>query len=158
VASSRLPNNRLEGNPVKIIGGIAALGVVTLLCGTALAADPPDLVGTWKSVPGTFASVRYGDGNPHHPDYDKPSYGAEGEVWSIVVEEQQGRAFAGKAMSPKGGAEQIVGVVSFDGQRLTIAASEGGLLGTISGNQIEFCYQDQEDGRAGVACYVAEKE
>lgn len=42
-------------------------------------------------------------------------------------------------MSPKGGEERIVGVVSFDGEHLTIAGDEAGMFGEIIGDKIEFC-------------------
>ena len=143
---------------MKAIRSIAALGAGMLVSGAALAADPPDLVGTWKAVPGTYASVRLGDDNDYHPQYKTPSFGAPEEAWSLVIETQNGRAFVGRAESPKGKGEPVVGVVSFDGTRLIMAADEAGLFGTIDGNQIEICYQDQEDDRSGVSCYVAQKQ
>lgn len=143
---------------MKVMTGIAALGAALLASGIAFAAEPPDLVGTWKALPGTYASVRLGGDNDYHPEFSSPDFGKPDEAWSIVVETQQGRAFSGKAVSPKGKSEAIVGVVSSDGKRLTMAANVAGLFGTIDGKQIEFCYQDQEGDRAGVACYVAERQ
>lgn len=143
---------------MKATSATAAAAAVMLVSGAALAADPPDLVGTWKSVPGTYASARVGDANDHHPEHRNPVFGSPDQVWSIVIDEQQGRAFHGKAVSPRGSEESVVGVISFDGQRLTMAGNEAGLFGTILGDQIEFCYQDHDDDLAGVACYVAEKQ
>jgi hypothetical protein len=143
---------------MKIISGFAALGAGLLAASLAMAADPPDLVGTWKATGESYASVRLGDDNDHHPEYAAPSYGAPGEAWSVVIKEQKGRAFSGSALSPKGGEERIVGVVSFDAEHLIIAGDEAGMFGEIIGDKIEFCFQDHEDDRAGVACYIAAKQ
>lgn len=143
---------------MKAIRAIASFGAGILVSGAALAADPPDLVGTWKAVPGSYASVRLGDDNDYHPEYKTPSFGGPDEAWSLIIESQKGRAFVGRAVSPAGKGEPVVGVVSFDGTRLIMAADEAGLFGTVDGNQIEICFQDQEDDRSGVSCYVAQKQ
>jgi hypothetical protein len=143
---------------MKAIRAIASFGAGILVSGVALAADPPDLVGTWKAVPGTYASVRLGDNNDYHPEYKTPNFGVPDEAWSLIIESQNGRAFVGRAESPAGKGEPVVGVVSFDGTRLIMAAEEAGLFGTVDGNQIEICFQDQEDDRSGVSCYVAQKQ
>jgi hypothetical protein len=143
---------------MKIISGIATLGAVLFVTSTAFAADPPDLVGTWKATGEAHASVRLGDGNEHHPEYDDPSFGTPEHAWTIVINEQKGRGFHGVAKSPKGGEEEIVGVVSFDAEHLIIAGDEAGLFGEVLGDKIEFCYQDHEDDRAAVACFIAAKQ
>lgn len=144
---------------MKLALALAALGAGVLAASTAFAADPPDLVGTWKATGESYASVRLGDDNDHHPEYATPSYGEPGDAWSMVIKEQKGRAFSGAAVSPKGAEERIVGVISFDGDHLIIAGDEAGLFGEVlEGNKIEFCFQDHEDDRAGVSCYVAAKQ
>jgi hypothetical protein len=143
---------------MRITSGLAAFGVGLIAASVAMAADPPDLVGTWKATGEAHASVRLGDGNEHHPEYDDPSFGAPEHAWAIVINEQKGRAFHGVAQSPKGIEEEIVGVVSFDAEHLLIAGDEAGLFGEVLGDKIEFCYQDHEDDRAGVACFIAAKQ
>lgn len=143
---------------MRIISGIAVFGAGMLAGSVALAADPPDLVGTWKATGEAHASVRLGDGNQHHPEYDDPSFGSPENAWTIVIAEQNGRAFHGVAKSPKGGEEPIVGVISFDAEHLLISGNEAGVFGEIIGDKIEFCYQDHDDDRAHVACFVAAKQ
>ncbi len=143
---------------MRIISGLAALGAGLFAASVAMAADPPDLVGTWKATGEAHASVRLGDGNEHHPEYEDPSFGAPEHAWAIVIKEQKGRAFHGVAQSPKGLEEEIVGVVSFDAEHLIMAGDEAGLFGEILGDKIEFCFQDHEDDRAGVACFIAAKQ
>jgi hypothetical protein len=142
---------------MKIINGLLAFGAGLLAASAAFAADPPDLVGTWKATE-DYASIRLGVANDHHPQYATPSIAKPGEAWSIVIEGQEGRAFHGLAKSPKGGEEPIVGVVSYDAEHILISGAEAGLFGEIIGDKIEFCYQDHEDDRASVACYLAAKE
>ena len=143
---------------MKLISGLTALGAGLLAASVAMAADPPDLVGTWKATGEAHASVRLGDDNDHTPEFTSPSFGTPQDAWTIVIAEQQGRGFHGVAKSPKGGEEQIVGVVSFDGEHLIMAGDEAGLFGEVLGDKIEFCYQDHEDDRAAVACFLAAKQ
>ncbi|HET7714529.1 MAG TPA: hypothetical protein VFK86_02775 [Bauldia sp.] len=143
---------------MRIIRRLAVLGAGLIAAQAAFAADPIDLVGTWKATGEAHASIRLGDDNAHHPEYDTPSVGAPADAWTIVIKEQQGRAFHGVAQSPKGGEEEIVGVLSFDGEHMLIAGDEAGLFGEVLGDKIEFCYQDHEEGRASVACFIAAKQ
>ncbi len=143
---------------MKIISGMAVFGAGLIAASVAMAAEPPDLVGTWKATGEAHASVRLGDGNDHHPDYDDPNFGSPEHAWTIVIAEQKGRAFHGVARSPKGGEEEIVGVVSFDAEHMIMSGEEAGLFGEIMGDKIEFCFQDHDDDRASVACFIAAKE
>jgi hypothetical protein len=124
----------------------------------ALAAETPDLVGTWKITGDMHASIRLGDANEHHPEYEDPSIGNPADAWSLVIETQEGRAFHGHAMSPKGAKEEIVGVLNHDSSRLMISGKDAALFGEVVGDQVEFCYMDHEGDRASVACFMAAKE
>jgi hypothetical protein len=143
---------------MKIISGFAALGAGLFAASVALAADPPDLVGTWKVTDESYASIRLGEANEHHPEYRDPTFGMPEQAWTIVIKEQNGRAFHGVAQSAKGLEEEIVGVVSFDAEHLIMAADEAGLYGEILGDKIEFCFQDHEEDRASVSCFIAAKQ
>jgi hypothetical protein len=131
--------------------------LMSALVGSAANADVPDLVGTWRATEGSFAAVRVGAENDHHPKYPDPIFASPEHVWSIVIDEQRNRAFHGKSVSPEGREEPLVGVVTADGTHLIIAAEEAGLFGQVIDDKIEFCFQDHDSDRAGVACYIAEK-
>jgi hypothetical protein len=148
-----------EEEHMKLLSGLVALGAGLFAASVAMAADPPDLVGTWKATGEGHASIRLGEANDYNAATETPIFGSPENAWTIVIKEQKGRAFHGVAQSPKSGEEAIVGVVSFDGDHLLIAADEAGMFGEVlDANKIEFCFQDHEDHRAGVACVVAAKQ
>lgn len=136
----------------------AGLIVAALGSAAAFAADPPNLVGTWKSTGEAHAAVRIGAASAHNPQSDTASMGQSGDAWTFVIEGQEGRAFHGVAKSPKGKDEPIVGVISFDGEHFLAAGGEAGLFGEFLGDKIEICYQDHLDKRASVACLIVAKE
>ena len=135
----------------------APVFLIGTIIGSAAAADVPDLVGAWKATENSFVAVRFGAENDHHPQFPDPVFASPEHVWSIVIDEQRGRAFHGKSVSPEGREEPLVGVVTSDGQRLIMAAEEAGLFGQVIDDKIEFCFQDHDPDRAGVACYIAVK-
>jgi hypothetical protein len=137
--------------------GLAVFGASMLAAAAALAADPPDLVGTWKST-GDHAAIVMGESTEHVPEFKTPTFRSPADAWTIVIKEQQGRAFHGVAQAPGGTEETIVGVVSADGEHLIMAGEEAGVFGEVLGDTIEFCFQDHDDDRAAVACFVAAKE
>lgn len=139
---------------IRVLAGAAA---VALLATAVSAAEPMNLVGTWKST-GDHAAVIYGDDNDHTPEATTPMFREPSNAWTIVIKEQKGRAFHGVSVSPRGDEETIVGVINSKGDRMLMAGDEAGLTGEILGETIEFCYQDHEDDRAAVACFVAAKE
>ena len=136
----------------------AGLTAAALAVPMASAAELPDLVGTWKLTGEMQTSVRLGAESAHHPRYETPSIGVPADAWSVVIDEQKGRAFHGYALSPKGKQEPIVGVVSHNSEQLLISGMEAGLHGEIVGDEIEFCFMDHEPDRASVACWMGAKE
>lgn len=142
---------------MKVFTALAGVATAALLGTAAIAAEPMDLVGTWKST-GDHAAVIFGDDNDYNPEAKTPTFRTPDSAWTIVIKEQQGRAFHGMSQSPAGGEETIVGVLSADGEHLLIAGDEAGLTGEVLGDNIEFCYQDHEDDRAAVACFVAARQ
>lgn len=144
---------------MRLGSGVAALGAGLLAASVAMAADPPDLVGTWTSTGEANASVSLGAAGEYSVATEEPSFDAAENAWSIVIAEQKGRAFHGVAKAPGGGEVELVGVVSFDGEELLISGPMYGVFGEFVGDgKIEFCYQDHRDDRAEVNCFVAAKE
>jgi hypothetical protein len=97
--------------------------------------------------------------NENFPQYTHPNYGTLDDAWTIVFDEQKGRAFHGVSISPKGTKDEFVGVVSFDGQHLLISTDDGGIFADmLGGGRMEFCFQDQQEHRELVSCYIVAKE
>jgi hypothetical protein len=140
--------------------GLAAAAVIGVLAGApAAAADIPNLVGTWKAVDGESVVVRFGAASEHTPEASTPTIVAPGgQAWTMVVEKQDGRAFHGHAMSPKGEKETFVGVVHRDGEHLVIAGDDGELEGEYDDGKLDLCWTDDRPGRAVVACSLFAKE
>jgi hypothetical protein len=144
---------------MRIISGIAALGAGLMAASVAMAADPPDLVGTWKATGESHASVRLGQGDDDDEAADTPAFGSPENAWTIVISEQKGRGFHGVAQSPQGESETFVGVIAFDGEHFLGAGDAAAVYGELlPGGKLDFCYQDHEDGLAHVACFVAAKQ
>jgi hypothetical protein len=136
----------------------AGLTAAALAIPVASAAELPDLVGSWKLTGEMQASIHLGEANAHHPEYEIPSVKAPADAWSVVIDEQKGRAFHGHALSPEGKQEPIVGVLSHNSEQLLISGLNAGLYGEIVGDEIEFCFMDHAPDRAGVACWMTAKE
>jgi len=146
---------------MKIIRGFAAFSAGLLASSVAFAADPPDLVGTWKATgeANGAAGISLGAKSDHSPAAETPTFDDDGPSWDVVIKEQKGRAFHGVAKAPEGGEVELVGVVSFDGEELLISGTNYAVFGEVVGDgKIEFCYQDHRDDRAEVDCFVAAKE
>ena len=131
----------------------AAVGIAS----QAAAADPPNLVGTWKPVGDDYASVRHGGAGEHSPAHEVPTFGGPGP-FSLVIEAQEGRAFHGHAVSPKGVKETIVGVIRHNGQHVVIAVADGEAHGEFVGDQLEVCFIDHDPDRSVVSCRLLAKQ
>lgn len=135
----------------------ASVLAVASCAGQAFAADIPDLVGSWQPLPETHVSVRLGAANDYSPEYSTPTGGDA--AWTMVFEAQDGRVSHGYALSPTGAKEPFVAVLTYSLDRLLISGLEWTSRGEfVEDGRIEFCYQDQEPGRASVDCSLAAKE
>lgn len=137
----------------------AALSLVTLsIAAPASAADTPNLVGTWK-VAGEMPMAHWGAGNEHGLDaVATPTAKMTTSDWTLVIDAQNGRAFYGHAVSPKGGKEMQAGVIRRDNKSVLIAGDTATLEGEVDGNEMELCYSDNVTGKAQVFCVVMVKQ
>ena len=138
-----------------------ALAVVLAAAPSALAparaADIPNLVGTWKPAGDDHAGVRLGTATEHSPRQETPTFDNPGHRWTLVIEEQKGRAFHSDGMSPQGSKQSLVGVVCRDGRRLVIATELGEAQGELVDDKLELCYVDHVPGRAAASCELYAK-
>lgn len=145
--------------PSNMVRAVAVAATLALGAAPAVAADVPNLVGTWKSVDAESVVVRFGVATEHNPEAATPTIVAPaGQGWTLVIEKQEGRAFHGYGQSPGGKKDTFVGVVHRDGDHVVIAASDGELTGEIDDGKLDVCWTDDRPGRAVVACWLLAKE
>ena len=125
---------------------------LALLSVPAFAADPPNLVGTWIPVEHSGARVgpREGYATSTTPVLSHDLHLA----WKLVIESQDGPAFAGHNMGPSGKSTQVVGVVREDGTRFVMATDGGSASGEILGDRLEFCVTDNIPVYVGAVCTI----
>lgn len=132
----------------------AALGVAS----PAGAADVPSLVGTWTPIGEDHAVARHGAASDHRPPVETPALGGTANLWTYVIEAQEGRAFHGYVLSPKGVKDTIVGVVPRNGQDVLMSHRDGEVQGEFIGDQMELCWIDRVPERATAACSLVAKQ
>jgi hypothetical protein len=125
---------------------------LALLSVPAFAADPPNLVGTWIPVEHSGARVgpREGYATSTTPVLSHDVHLA----WKLVIENQDGTAFAGHNMGPSGKSTQVVGVIRADGTRFVMATEGGNASGEIIGDRLEFCVTDNIPIYVGAICTI----
>ena len=125
---------------------------LALLSVPAFAADPPNLVGTWIPVEHSGARVgpREGYATSTTPVLSHDLHLA----WKLVIESQDGPAFAGHNMGPSGKSTQVVGVIRADGTRFVMATEGGSASGEIMGDRLEFCVTDNIPVYVGAICTI----
>jgi len=140
-------------------GAAGMAAIVALGAAPAVAADVPNLVGTWKAVDGEGVVVRYGAASEHNPEEKAPTIvSSTGQSWTIVVETQEGRAFHGHAVSPNGKKDIFVGVIHRDGEHLVLSGTDGEMEGEFDDGKLDLCWTDDLPGRAVVACWLLAKQ
>jgi hypothetical protein len=122
---------------------------------SAFAADTPNLVGSW--VPVEYSSARVGP-REGLPTYTTPNLSHDLKVaWKLVIESQDGSAFAGHNTGPSGRPTQVVGVIRADGTRFVMATEGGSASGEIMGDRLEFCVTDNIPVYVGAICTIYQR-
>jgi hypothetical protein len=125
---------------------------LALLSVPAFAAYPPNLVGTWIPVEHSGARVGPREG---YTTSTTPTLSHDLHLaWKLVIESQDGPAFAGHNVGPSGKSTQVVGVVREDGTRFVMATEGGSASGEIMGDRLEFCVTDNIPVYVGAICTI----
>jgi hypothetical protein len=126
--------------------------VLAVLSTSAFAADLPNLVGSW--IPVEYSSARVGP-REGLPTYATPNLGHDLKLaWKLVIESQDGAAFAGHNTGPSGKPTAVVGVIRADGTRFVMATEGGSASGEIMGDRLEFCVTDNIPVYVGAICTI----
>ena len=135
---------------------LACIAVALFAFATCVLAQSsvPDLTGTWK---GTSESVVLGGGNTHHSKGSDQSAEMRQVPFTLVVDKQDGRRFAGTFSSPRS-SEKVVAVISRNGA-IMMADDDGFTVGSVlAPNRIELCYLRATAGARIASCTEMTKQ
>ena len=104
---------------------VAAVAIVTSLSTNAIAANVPNVIGTW------VVSTK------KHP----ATSGQSAELASLTVKvlRQDGESFSGTVVDLKGKTERIVGAFRRDGRTFIYSSAKTAGMGKVQGNEMEIC-------------------
>jgi hypothetical protein len=118
--------------------GFASIAIVALLSSSGIAADFPNVIGTWMIA---------------HKGRPVTSYqAAELASLSVKIAQQDGGSFSGTIIGLKGKTERIVGAFRRDGSTFVYSSEKTAGTGRVQGNEMEICRTD-----AGCAVLVRSK-
>jgi hypothetical protein len=122
---------------VRLTHSVAVFGVLAAAVGGAHAADPLNLVGTWK---GTAYAVHIGS-NPYRvAEKPGPNFPDNGIEFTYVFTEQHGNRFAGTATGGRY-SETLIGAISLDNRTGIILDDDGQYTFTIrDADTLDACY------------------
>ena len=117
---------------------VAAVAIVTSLSTNAIAANVPNVIGTW------MVSTK------KHP----ASSGQSAELASLTVKvlRQDGESFSGTIIGLKGKSERIVGAFRRDGVTFIYSSEKTAGIGQVQGSEMQICRTD-----AGCAVLIRSK-
>jgi hypothetical protein len=110
---------------------VCVVAAIVILASPALAAEPPNVIGTWsivdkKPVAGTHS----------------PGYLAELASLTVKIVRQDRDSFSGTIVGPKGKPERITGAFRRDGKTFIYSSEKTAGAGQVQGNQMQICRTD----------------
>ena len=122
----------------------------------ALAAEPPNIIGTWTPVEHSSARIGPREGLP---TYATPSLTHDLHfAWKLVITAQDGPAFAGYNTGPSGKPKDLVGVFRTDGVRFVMSTEGGAATGEVNGDKLEFCFTDAIPVYVAAGCTIYQRQ
>ena len=106
-----------------------------VMVGSSVAADGPNLVGTWEAISGYWSQTGT-DSNPAPAELSQKPV-----QQNIIIQAQQGNAFHGLTIRYSGESRNLAGVIGPDGKSLFFSIDYGAGTGLLSedGNQMRYC-------------------
>ena len=123
---------------------------IALLAPTTVAlaqSDVPDLKGRWS---GTAEVVLLSEVAEHVAPSDEPSFPSL--PFTITIEQQKGRGFAGSLASARA-SDPLIGMIRSDGRQLHMVDNDGTLTGELVGpDEMEVCRTEVTPSSMSVYC------
>ena len=134
-----------------------AVGILACLAlgGTAVAADVPNMVGTWKPT-GESAGARMGYSHAGWAAALEPVFNPTPRPF-VVIEKQNGRGLSGYEVLPDGRKDPFVAVFKRDGKQIIVSTELGAATADVAGDEIEWCWQDNLPTVSVAVCDVMKK-
>jgi hypothetical protein len=110
----------------------AAAAIVTILSTNAIAAEVPNVVGTWAIMNKGRSTVSESSGDQ------------SAQIASLAVKilRQDGQSFSGTVVGLKGKSERIIGSFRRDGMTFIYSSEKTAGTGKVQGNEMEICRTD----------------
>ena len=109
--------------------------------------NAPDLKGSWS---GTAEIVHRSEVAEHVDPTAKPSFPTL--PFTITIEQQEGRRFAGSLASARA-SDPLIGMIRSDGRRLHLVDNDGTLIGELLGpDEMEVCRTEVTPHSMNVYC------
>jgi len=126
-------------------------GIIAALLAPATVASAqtavPDLKGSWS---GTAEIVHRSEVAEHVDPTAKPSFPTL--PFTITIEQQEGRRFAGSLASARA-SDPLIGMIRSDGRRLHLVDNDGTLIGELLGpDEMEVCRTEVTPHSMNVYC------
>lgn len=136
---------------------ISRLGLTFLMSSamfsTVLAADYPNIVGTWERVSGMRAVT----GTSQNKQAPVLTTSGESGLQMIRVADQKSGVFEGEAKLVGGENHLIAGAFRQDGKRYVISSDIGTLSGEVAGDVMEACFTTLLTNVNIAGCYQLKK-
>jgi hypothetical protein len=108
-----------------------SLAAVGLLASPVIAAEPPNVIGTWMIVNKRQSTTEAGS-----------ERSAELASLAIKIIRQDRDSFSGTIVGPKGKSERITGAFRRDGKMFVYSSEKTAGVGQIQGNEMQICRTD----------------
>jgi hypothetical protein len=110
---------------------VCCIALCTVVSVQAMAAEVPDVVGTWK------ISQRR-----HPAASESQQQSAELASLTITISRQSSDSFSGTVVGPKRKPEQIVGSFRRDGRTFIYSSAKTAGVGQVQGDEMQICRTD----------------
>jgi hypothetical protein len=110
---------------------VVGVGLCTFVGAQAMAADAPDVIGTWKIS------------HRRHPaTSESQQQSAELASLTITISRQASDSFSGTVVGPKRKSEQIIGSFRRDGKTFVYSSAKTAGVGQVQGDEMQICRTD----------------